>query len=111
MTHQTETTQAVKQDTPLEDMSKPDAGHFEEQVDIHGLVVDRRHEQEALAAQLEGEDKKIKRIVRRLDLRLVLMLALLYVWAFIDRGNLANVRIAGEITPGQLGSKLTVSPG
>ncbi|KAK4934954.1 hypothetical protein LTR10_023891 [Elasticomyces elasticus] len=85
----------VKQDTPLYDIGKPDTAHVEQQVDIHGLVVDRRHEQELLAAQLEGEDKKIKRIIRRLDIRLVLMLALLYVWAFIDRGNLANANIAG----------------
>ncbi|KIW30174.1 uncharacterized protein PV07_05936 [Cladophialophora immunda] len=76
-------------------MSKPDAIHLEKKVEVHGLVADRRHEEELLAAQLEGEDAKIKRIVRRLDLRLVLMLALLYVWAFIDRGNFANANIAG----------------
>lgn len=111
MTRQMEPPQTAEQDTPLHEIGKPDAAHFEEPVDIHGLVVDRRHEQELLAARLEGEDKKIKRIVRRLDLRLVLMLALLYVWAFIDRGNLGNVRMAAQIAPCWLNSELTVLPG
>ncbi|KIW10291.1 hypothetical protein PV08_11253 [Exophiala spinifera] len=53
-------------------------------------AVDRQHEQEALAGQLDVEVKRIKRIVRRLDSRLVLILAVLYVWAFIDRGKPAN---------------------
>jgi hypothetical protein len=69
-----------------------DAEHLETKTEIiHDLAVHRQHEQEALAEQLAGEDKKIKRIIRKLDLRLVLTLAILYVWAFIDRGNLANV--------------------
>lgn len=69
-----------------------DAEHVETKNEIHNLAVDRQHEQEVLASQLDGEEKKIKRIVRKLDFRLVLTLAVLYVWAFIDRGNLANVR-------------------
>ncbi|KAK5323449.1 hypothetical protein LTR93_005503 [Exophiala xenobiotica] len=73
-----------------------EAEHLETKTEIiHDLAVHRQHEQEALAEQLAGEDKKIKRIIRKLDLRLVLTLAILYVWAFIDRGNLANANIAG----------------
>lgn len=75
-------------------MGGVDAEHVETKNEIHNLAVDRQHEQEVLASQLEGEEKKIKRIVRKLDFRLVLTMAVLYVWAFIDRGNLANVRIS-----------------
>jgi hypothetical protein len=48
------------------------------------------------AAADQGEDdeengRRIRRIYRSVDLRLILTLAILYVWAYIDRGNLANV--------------------
>lgn len=55
------------------------------------IVLDDQYENELLAVQLGNQDKEIKRILRKLDLRLVLTLSVLYLWAFIDRGNLANV--------------------
>ncbi|EHY56253.1 retrograde regulation protein 2, partial [Exophiala dermatitidis NIH/UT8656] len=59
------------------------------------IVLDDQYENELLAVQLGNQDKEIKRILRKLDLRLVLTLSVLYLWAFIDRGNLANANIAG----------------
>ncbi|KAF2158673.1 hypothetical protein M409DRAFT_30836 [Zasmidium cellare ATCC 36951] len=41
------------------------------------------------------EEKQIRRIMRKVDARLVGMLACLYMWAFIDRSALANANIAG----------------
>lgn len=36
-----------------------------------------------------------KRILRKMDLRLIPMLALLYLLSFLDRGNIGNARIEG----------------
>jgi len=36
-----------------------------------------------------------KRILRKMDLRLLFMLALLYLLAFLDRGNIGNAKIEG----------------
>lgn len=63
--------------------------------DIHELIIDRQHEQVLLTSRLEGEAQKIKRIKRKLDIRLVFATAVLYVWAYIDRGNLGNALLAG----------------
>lgn len=43
-----------------------------------------------------SEDRRaVRRLVRKIDLRLIPILSLLYTWAFLDRGNLGNVNIAG----------------
>ncbi len=44
-----------------------------------------------LEAHLEEDPKMVRRVMRKVDLRLVPMLSLLYMWAFIDRSNLGNV--------------------
>ena len=67
----------------------------EQNTNIHEQNVDRDQEQEMLTARLRGEDKKIAQIKRKLDLQLVLTAAVLYVWAYIDRGNLGNALVAG----------------
>lgn len=46
---------------------------------------------EVLEAHLDEDPQIVKRIKRKVDLRLVPMLSLLYMWAFIDRSNLGNV--------------------
>jgi len=73
----------------VEDGSFPQKIHEDAPAAHHGMP--NALTQQALASHLDEDEKRIKRIFRRLDLRLVLMLALLYVWAFIDRGNLGNV--------------------
>ena len=44
---------------------------------------------------LNGEDPRIKKIKRKVDLRLSVVLALMYIVNQIDRTNLANASIAG----------------
>lgn len=38
-----------------------------------------------------------KAILRKMDLRLIPMLALLYLLSFLDRGNIGNARIEGLV--------------
>lgn len=38
-----------------------------------------------------------KRVLRKMDLRLIPMLALLYLLAFLDRGNIGNAKIEGML--------------
>ncbi|KAK4926128.1 hypothetical protein LTR49_006832, partial [Elasticomyces elasticus] len=40
-------------------------------------------------------DKETKRILRKVDYRLVPMLTVLYLLAFLDRGNIGNAKVAG----------------
>ncbi|KAJ9636493.1 uncharacterized protein PV06_01539 [Exophiala oligosperma] len=51
--------------------------------------------EEVLESHTELDSKRVKRIIRKLDFRLISILGLVYVWAFIDRGNLGNANIAG----------------
>ncbi|KAF1837695.1 MFS general substrate transporter [Decorospora gaudefroyi] len=44
---------------------------------------------------LELEEKESARVLRKVDMRLVPMLSLLYLVAFIDRSNIGNAKIAG----------------
>lgn len=40
-------------------------------------------------------DRETTRILRKVDFRLLPMLTLLYVIAYLDRGNIGNARVAG----------------
>lgn len=42
--------------------------------------------------------EKENKLLRKLDLRLIPMLALLYLLAFLDRGNIGNAKIEGMLT-------------
>lgn len=46
---------------------------------------------EVLESHLDQDPKVVKRILRKVDWRLVPMLSILFMWAFIDRANLGNV--------------------
>ncbi|KAH9878139.1 hypothetical protein J1614_003356 [Plenodomus biglobosus] len=46
-------------------------------------------------AQYEDDEAEANRVLRKVDVRLVPMLALLYLVAFIDRSNIGNAKIAG----------------
>jgi MFS family permease len=50
---------------------------------------------EQVDAIINVDPKEEARILRKIDFRLVPMLALLYLLAFIDRSNIGNARIAG----------------
>lgn len=46
----------------------------------------------------EREDKETRRIIRKIDLRLLPTLAVIYAFALIDRVNLPNVRNTRSIS-------------
>ncbi|KAK5192635.1 hypothetical protein LTR99_009611 [Exophiala xenobiotica] len=50
---------------------------------------------EALEAQTAADQIRLKKIMRKVDFRQISILALVYIWAYIDRSNLGNVNIAG----------------
>lgn len=52
----------------------------------------------------EFSDKEAKRILFKVDIRLLPILALFYLLAYLDRGNMGNAAIAGTYTNGQKGS-------
>lgn len=63
----------------------------------HGLnvaAIVEDHDIEAISPD-EREDKETRRIVRKIDMRLLPVLATIYSFALIDRVNLPNARIAG----------------
>ncbi|KAL8981595.1 MAG: hypothetical protein Q9177_005520, partial [Variospora cf. flavescens] len=57
--------------------------------DEKGVVVDA----EFAGADTSGVDPK--KVLLKMDLRLIPMLALLYLLSFLDRGNIGNARIEG----------------
>ncbi|KAF2161167.1 hypothetical protein M409DRAFT_59424 [Zasmidium cellare ATCC 36951] len=79
---------------------EPDAKHVEDiqhggkdhGVNVAAIVED--HDIEAIPPD-EREDKETRRIVRKIDMRLLPVLATIYSFALIDRVNLPNARIAG----------------
>jgi hypothetical protein len=48
--------------------------------------------QEVMDQHLDEDPQRLRKITRKVDIRLTLMLAILYTCAFIDRSNLGNVR-------------------
>ncbi|KAH8812539.1 major facilitator superfamily domain-containing protein [Xylogone sp. PMI_703] len=50
---------------------------------------------DVLESRLDADPETVKKIMRKVDMRLVPILSLLYMWAFIDRSNLGNANIAG----------------
>lgn len=59
------------------------------------------------------DDKETKRILRKVDYRLLPVLTFLYVLSFLDRGNIGNAKVAGmtkelRLTDGQYNLALTV---
>lgn len=80
--------------------------HYEEKEGIkvregrdHGLAVEDLLEKTDISASApppgEKEDKETRRIMRKIDFRLLPVLAVIYSFALIDRVNLPNARIAG----------------
>lgn len=59
-------------------------------------------ERKGLASDLEGTGEVLdfsnideKKVLRKMDIRLIPMLALLYLLSFLDRGNIGNAAIEG----------------
>ncbi|KAH8809451.1 major facilitator superfamily domain-containing protein [Xylogone sp. PMI_703] len=62
--------------------------------DKDGLSVNELEEQTDIE-QLQFSEERKKRILRKVDLRVVPLLSFLYLVSFIDRGNLGNAKVAG----------------
>ena len=53
------------------------------------------YDSEFIAANGDFSQINSKKVLRKMDLHLIPMLALLYLLAFLDRGNIGNARIEG----------------
>ncbi|EAW25661.1 putative MFS transporter [Aspergillus fischeri NRRL 181] len=60
----------------------------------HGSVVDKKHDKAPGPVYSEEMEK---RVLRKMDIRLIPMLATLYLLAFLDRGNIGNAKIEGML--------------
>ena len=58
---------------------------------IRAPIADVLPVKEVIESHLIEDDERIRKIKRKVDLRLVGVLAILYVTAFLDRANLGNV--------------------
>jgi hypothetical protein len=73
-----------------------------------------QHEERAQEEAPTFDEKRVKQVLRTIDFRLLPVLTLLYLLAFIDRGNIGNARIAGmnddlNLSQTQYNIALTVS--
>ena len=51
---------------------------------------------EVMESHMDEDEDRVKKIVRKVDIRLVGVLEILYVTAFLDRSNLGNVSYASD---------------
>lgn len=62
-------------------------------------------------ASVGFDTKSTKRLLRKIDMRLIPFLALLYLLSFLDRTNIGNARLAGlEADLGMKGLQYNVRP-
>ncbi|KAM0717210.1 hypothetical protein Q7P37_007062 [Cladosporium fusiforme] len=91
---------------PLDEKLDKSADHIDD-------VEDQKNAQHAEESEPAFDPKETKRILRKVDVRLIPVLALLYLLAFLDRSNIANARVAGMndelgLTGSQYNMALTV---
>jgi hypothetical protein len=68
---------------------KEQHGGVDHGIDVAAVLEERGHDLPDYA--LEREDKETRRIIRKIDMRLLPVLAVIYSFALIDRVNLPNV--------------------
>ncbi|KAK5091320.1 hypothetical protein LTR05_001503 [Lithohypha guttulata] len=81
----------VVEASPQSSLEKIDASHLEKTGGVLGLQAVASDEQ----LHVEYDEKETKKILRKIDYRLLPVLTLLYLLAFLDRGNIGNARVAG----------------
>lgn len=86
--------------TDTEKDKHQEAGHYEHAYleDKTGYIASTPEVQDPSGPALapgEKEDKTTRRLIRKIDIRLLPVLAVIYAFALIDRVNLPNARIAG----------------
>lgn len=87
-------------------MSKPQMEHMEEKSTVEMIESLSSNSSENLGY----DEKATKRLVRKIDWRLLPFLALLYLLSFLDRTNIGNARLAGiEKSLGMKGLNYNVS--
>lgn len=78
------------EDAPVEDSL------YSADLKKNGLVADVDAEASSLGSPtFEGVDEKA--VLRKMDIRLIPMLSMLYLLAFLDRGNIGNAKIEGLV--------------
>lgn len=73
----------------------PTPSHLGEVTDKHGSVVDSELQAGSSNGLTPAEQK---RVLRKMDMRLIPMLVALYLMSFLDRGNIGNAKIEGLTT-------------
>ena len=91
---------AAMLNTSIDKEKDQDAAHYEhaylEDKTIHIASAPEAQDPSGPAlAPGEKEDKATRRLIRKIDIRLLPVLAVIYAFALIDRVNLPNARIAG----------------
>jgi len=84
---------------PISDSEKPTAIQNESKDDV-GITTNTHHTFKNHDPNWAGDDVDFsnvdeKKVLRKMDLRLLPMLALLYLLSFLDRGNIGNAKIEG----------------
>lgn len=64
----------------------------------HQQVASKHHDPEWTGQGVDTSNVDPQKTLRKMDLRLIPMLALLYLLSFLDRGNIGNAKIAGMQT-------------
>jgi len=77
------------------------------------LAVELREHAVDASNQPRYDDEETRRLLRRVDYRLMPVLTFLYLVSFLDRGNIGNARVAGmntdlKLSGGQFNLALTV---
>lgn len=60
--------------------------------DLPAPTVDENAYSKEVDSRIAEDEHRVSKLVRKVDTRLVLILALLYITSFLDRSNLGNVR-------------------
>ncbi|EXJ69253.1 uncharacterized protein A1O5_07289 [Cladophialophora psammophila CBS 110553] len=74
---------------------------------------ENKEEDDQIAGAERYDEVEVRKVLRRVDVRLLPLLTLLYLISFLDRGNIGNARVAGlqkdlGLTDGQYNLCLTV---
>ena len=84
------------------DMKDSDSAEIDKTHVEHGFASDSRiltgrREPPPLIKNLSAEERAVleRRLVRRVDLRLMPMIILMYIMNYLDRNNIASARVAG----------------
>lgn len=81
----------------------------DQQVEVKNTAIAYGHNEEDAQFMASFDEKKKKQMYRKVDWRLIPMLAFLYLVAYIDRANLGNAKIEGIDTDlGIVGSQWNV---